>query len=424
MENAILLHNKHWQNAPFDVPIKRDLLSKLLKFSSTKEIQIISGIRRSGKSSLLKLYINELIKTENPLSILFINFDDPNFFAVYQQPQKIYDIVEVAERLTKIKIKYLFFDEIQMVEGWEKYVKSVYDADAFKKICITGSNAKLLNSNYSTLLSGRYITNQIYPLSLNEILNHYNFNNSLTILQNKSTVLNLLDTVLKFGSFPEIIKKNDPQIMHEIATNYFDSILIKDCIVNKNIRDSKSFKELSFYLFNNISSLYSYHSISKAVGFNDISIKEYINTMSESFLIYEIAQFSYKVKQQIKSKRKIYCIDNGLISAVSLNFSENKGKLFENLIFSELVKFGCNNIFFYNENKECDFIIRIKDKLIAIQVCYEINNSNQDREIAGLEEVMKMFSIDKSYIITFSQSEQVTQYISTIPVYEIYKIFE
>ena len=424
MENAILLHNKHWQNRPFDVPIQRELLSKLLKFSDTKEIQIISGIRRSGKSSLLKLYINELIKTENSLSILFINFDDPNFFQVYQQPQKIHTIIETAERLTKTKIKYLFFDEIQVVEGWEKYIKSIYDAEAFKKICITGSNAKLLNGNYSNLLSGRYITNQIYPLSISEILNHFNFNTGLTILENKSTVLNLLDTILKYGSFPEIIKKTDPQIMHEITTNYFDSILIKDCIVNKNIRDSKSFKELSFYLLNNISSLYSYNSISKAVGFNDNTVKEYINTMTESFLVYEIAQFSYKIKHQIKSKRKIYCIDNGLISAVSLNFSENKGQLFENLVFSELIKFGCKEIYFYTENKECDFIVKVKNKLIAIQVCYEINNRNLEREIAGIEEVMKKLTIERSYIITFSQSEQQKLYISTIPVYEMYKIFE
>ncbi len=423
MENALLLHNKHWQKTPFDIPIKRDLLNKLLRYNTAKEIQIISGIRRSGKSSLLKLYINELIKTVNPLSILFVNFDDPNFSEVYQQPKNIYHIIEAAERLTKTKINYLFFDEIQMVEGWEKYVKSVYDADAYKKICITGSNAKLLNSNYSNLLSGRYITHQIYPLSVNEILSHHNFGNSLAVLQNKPEVLNILDHVMKYGSFPEIINKSDPQLKHEIATNYFDSILIKDCIVNKNIRDSKSFKELSFYLFNNISALYSYNSISKAIGLNDISVKEYINTMSDSFLIYEIAQFSYKARQQIKSKRKMYCIDNGLISAVSLNFSENKGKLFENLVFSELIKYGCKDIFFFNGNKECDFLIKKKNKLIAIQVCYEINNTNKEREMAGLEEVIKTFSIDKSFVITFSQSEKANKKISIIPIYELSSIF-
>lgn len=197
MQNAILLHNQHWQNRNFSITIKRDLLNKLLKFHNSKEIQIITGLRRSGKSSLLKLYINELIKTEDPKSILLINFDDPNFSEIYPKPEKIYNIVETAEKLTQTQVKYLFLDEIQTVTGWEKYIKSVYDADRFKKICITGSNSKLLLGNYSNLLSGRYIVSQIYPLSLSEVLNYYNFYDNLAVLQNKPKVLNLVENCIK-----------------------------------------------------------------------------------------------------------------------------------------------------------------------------------------------------------------------------------
>ena len=424
MRNAILLHNKHWQNQSFNITIKRDLLNKLLYLHDTKEIQIISGLRRSGKSSLLKLYINELIKSENPKSILFINFDDPNFSEIYQNPEKIYTIVEIAEKLTQTKIKYLFLDEIQVVTGWEKYIKSVYDAEKFKKICITGSNSKLLLGNYSNLLSGRYIVSQMYPLSLPEILNHYNFSDSLTILQNKPKVLNLIENCLKHGTFPEIVLKNNEQIKHEILINYYDSILIKDCIINKNIRDNKSFKELAFYIFNNLTSLYSYNSLSKATEINDVSIKEYINAMQEAFLIYEISQFSSKIKKQIKSRRKLYSIDNGLITATSLNFSENKGKLFENFVFSELLKYGYNNIFLYNEKKECDFIVKKGKQLIAIQATFEINKKNREREINGLISVQKKYQISKLYIVTLSQSETTNNNIFIIPIYELNKILE
>jgi len=426
MENALLLHNKHWNNVPYDIAIERDLLKKLLKFHHTVEIQIISGIRRSGKSSLLKLYINEIIKTENPKSILFVNFDDPNYSEIYNHPQKIQNIIEISEKLTQVKIDYLFFDEIQAVLGWEKFIKSVYDANSYKKICITGSNSQLLSSNYSTLLSGRYITNQLYPLSLGELLHYNNFNDQLSVLQNKPSILNLLENTLKFGLFPEIIKKTENDIKHETLINYFDSILIKDCIVNKNIRDIKSFKDLSFYLLNNISSLYSYNSISKAINTNDITIKDYINAMTEAFLLYEIPQFSFKVKQQIKSKRKIYCIDNGLITAVSLNFSENRGKLLENLVFSEFLKMGNSQIYFYNENKECDFIVKIDDKLIAVQVCFEINNSNREREISGIMQVQKIFPINYSLIITFNQTETINdnfKIVSILQLIENIKLF-
>jgi len=423
MQNAILLHNQHWQNKNFNVIIKRDLLNKLLKFHDTKEIQIITGLRRSGKSSLLKLYINELIKVENPKSILFINFDDPNFSEIYKKPEKIYTIVETAEKLTQIKIKYLFLDEIQTITGWEKYIKSVYDAERFKKICITGSNSKLLLGNYSSLLSGRYIVSQMYPLSLTEILNHHNFSDNLVILQNKPKVINLIENCIKHGTFPEIILKNTEQIKHEILTNYYDSILIKDCIINKNIRDNKSFKELAFYIFNNLAALYSYNSLSKATGINDISVKEYINAMQEAFLIYEISQFSFKIKKQLKSKRKLYSIDNGLITAASLNFSENKGKLFENFVFSELLKQGYENIFLYNENKECDFIIKKDKQLIAIQATYEINTANREREVNGLIYIQKKLQISKSFIVTLSQSEKINN-ISIIPIYELKNILD
>jgi len=419
MQNAILLHNQHWHNKPFNIPIKRSLLEKLLNFHNTKEIQIITGLRRSGKSSLLKLYINELIKKENPKSILFINFDDPNYSLVYKYPEKIYSIIEIAEKLTQTKIEYLFLDEVQSVIGWEKYIKSVYDADRFKKICITGSNSKLLQSDYSNLLSGRYIVNQMYPLSLQEILNHYNISDNLAILQNKPKVLNIVENCLKHGTFPEIVLKKDEQIKHEILTNYYDSILIKDCVINKNIRDNKSFKELAFYIFNNLASLYSYNNLSKATEINDISIKEYINAMQDAFMIYEISQFSYKIKKQLKSKRKLYSIDNGLISASSLKFSENKGKLFENFVFSELLKNGYNNIFLYNDNKECDFIVKKDQDLIAIQVAFEINTSNKEREINSLLYVQKKIKLSKLIIVTLSQSEIINDDISIIPIYEL-----
>jgi len=423
MQNTLLLHNSHWKTGYFNIPIKRKLLDKLLQFHETKQIQIITGLRRSGKSSLLKLYINELIKTENPKSILFVNFDDPNYSDVYEKPEKIYNIVETAENLTQTKIKYLFFDEIQTVTGWEKYVKSVYDAEAFKKICITGSNSKLLLGDYSHLLSGRYIANQMYPLSLSEILNHYKYSDKLTVLHNKAKVVNIIERCLKYGCFPEIVLQKNELIKHEILTNYYDSILIKDCIINKNIRDNKSFKELAFYIFNNISALYSYNSLSKSTGINDISVKEYINAMDEAFMIYEISNFSYKIKKQIKSKRKLYTIDNGLINATALNFSENKGKLFENFVFAELLKFGAEGIFLHNDNKECDFIIKIGKKIIAIQVAYEINISNREREINGLLQAKKMFNITNLFIVTMSQSEIIND-IPVVPVYELDKVFE
>ncbi len=423
MQNAILLHNQHWNDVPFEISIKRRLLEKLLKFHESKEIQIITGLRRSGKSSLLKLYINELIKTEDPRSILFINFDDPNFFEVYKKPEKIYDVVEAAESLTQTKVRFLFLDEIQSVHGWEKFIKSVYDAGRFEKICITGSNSRLLMGDYSHLLSGRYIANRLYPLSLWEVLQYHGYPGYLSVVQSKTGATGILLEILKFGSFPEVILQKDEELMHELLINYYDSILIRDCIIHKRIRDVFSFKELAFYLFNNISSLYTYNSLSRATGINDISIKEYIGAMKDAFMIYEVPNFSFKIKKQIKSKRKIYTIDNGLITAISLDFSANRGRLFENLVFAELKKAGFEDIFMYNDSRECDFIIKAKDGLVAIQAAYEINTGNREREIAGLHHAAGKTGAMKLFVVTMAQAETIGD-ISIIPVYELNKIGE
>jgi len=419
MENAILLHNGHWRKKPFKITIKRGLLNKLLKFHNTQTIQIIAGLRRSGKSSLLKLYINELIKTVNPGTILFINFDDPNYSEIYNNPHKIQDIVDIAEKLTGVQIKYLFLDEIQSVVGWEKYIKSVYDADKFKKICITGSNSKLLMGSYSNLLSGRYVLSQMYPLSLAEMLVHFGFPDEMSLLRGKPAVLNRIENGLKQGTFPEVLLQDDEEIKHEILTNYYDSILIKDCIINKGIRDSKSFKELAFYIFNNLGVPFSYNSLAKATGINDISVKEYLNAMQDAFMIYEIQHFSFKVKRMIKSRRKLYAIDNGLITAISLNFSENKGRLFENFVFGEFLKAGFTHIYFYSESKECDFIVQTGDQWVAIQATYEINTSNREREVNGLINAQKKLRISRGLIVTLSQSEIIDDSIGIVPIYDL-----
>lgn len=419
MQQAILLHNKHWEQQVFDIPIKRNLLDKLLKFHTTKEIQVVAGLRRSGKSSLLKLYINEIIKTENPLSVLFINLDDPNFSELYQKPEKLYSVIETAEKLTQTKIQYLFLDEIQEVEGWEKYIKSVYDADRFKKICITGSNSKLLMGNYSSLLSGRYILHQLYPLSIAEVLDHYGFGSPLLIARNKSSVMHLIENLIRFGSFPEVVLKTNNEIRHEILINYYESILIKDCMLNKKIRDGKSFKETAYCIFNNLAALYSYNKLAKITLINDVTLKEYIQAMQDAFLISEVHQFAYKIKQQLSSKRKLYTIDNGLINAISLNFSENKGKLFENLVFGEIRKTTRGEVFLYNETKECDFIVKQGNTLIAVQAAYELNLLNKDREIAGLLHVKEKLGITQLWVVCFAESDIEIQGIDIVPIYEL-----
>ena len=416
MEAAIVKQNTHWQKKKYTNLIDREQVFNVLERLYLKEIQVLSGVRRSGKSSIIKLVINKLAETEDAKSILFLNFDDPFFISISQDPTNLFLLVETAEKITGTKVKYLFLDEIQNIYMWEKYVKTAYDNEFFEKIIITGSNTNLMSGEYATLLSGRYISHNIYPFSIKEIMKFKGYNNLLDVINNKSDVLNIIDDMMQYGSFPQVFKTN---IKHkrEVLISYYETILVKDCVLNNNIRDVKLLKYLTHYLISNNAKVYSYRSIAKAVGSNENTIRDYIEILKNSYIIDEINNFSYSLKIGARQKNKNYCVDNGLIEAISFKFSENKGRLLENLVFTEYRKAGYKEIYFYNQNKECDFIFKKDNKLIAVQVSYELNEHNREREINALWEVNRKFGITDLKLITYNTTEEI-EGISIEPIWK------
>lgn len=421
MEEILVTYNKHWRKEKYSGIFNREVLNSILNKLKLKEIQILIGIRRSGKSTLFKLLINYLSDIVSPESILYLNCDDPYFTDLWKDAKELYRIVETAEKITGKAVLYLFLDEVQNIKNWEKFVKSVYDSEKFKKIFITGSNSNLLQGDYARLLSGRYVLDQVFPLSFKEILKNNGINEYIDLIKFKTDVQRLFENILFYGSFPELLKTDDAELKREILIAYYESIILKDCIVNHNIRDVRTFKNLTFYLSSNISSLYSYNSLAKAIESNENTVKDFISIIEDSLLMKEIRQFSYSIKNQTKSKKKIYSIDNGITNTISFKFSENRGKLFENLIYSELIKNGYNEIYFSQKQKECDFIIRKNKEYIALQVAYEINNKNRDREILGLCGAMEEFNIKTGFIVTFDMEEKIKKNIYMIPFWKIYK---
>ncbi len=413
MRNVIQSQNRHWVK-PYENLYKRDVFHKLETYLQSKHIQVIQGIRRSGKSTLFKLLINHLCETTDAQQILYVNLDDPFFTPYRNDATKFYEIVQTAELLTQKKVKYLFLDEVQNIKGWERYVKSVYDSELFSKIFVTGSNSTLLNGELATLLTGRYLSVQVYPLSFSEILKINEIHTPLQQIEKQSKVLKLVDDMMKFGSFVEVYD-HDEELKRDILNSYYQTILFKDCVENHALRDVKSFKELSFYLLSNITSPYSYSSLGKAVGINDKSAKEYLSYLEDSYLCTELKQFS--LKEQQNTKKKIYFNDNGFV-LLSFKFSNNHGKLLENLVFTELLK-NAYEIYYYNKNFECDFIAKKEDKLIAIQVCYELTYENRKREFNGLEKLP--FEVNEKVLITYNQRE-VYEGITVLPFWEYFRV--
>jgi predicted AAA+ superfamily ATPase len=361
------------------------------KYLGTSQICVISGIRRSGKSTLLAQFSK---KVNN---FYFINFDDERLadFSV----EDFRNLMITFQKLYKSKT--VFLDEIQNVEGWERFVRRIHDEGY--KVFITGSNAKLLSSELATHLTGRYIKLELYPFSFKEFLQFNKIDYKKRTSANQAKVFKQFKKYLEEGGFPEYLEFDDPEYLKRV----YDDILYKDLLVRFKIKEVKAFKQLAAFLFTNFTKEISYNSLKKTLGFKSTtSVKNYVEFMQESFLIFELYKYDFSLKKQFVSDKKIFAIDNGLRNIVSFYFSKDSGRLLENLVFIELKRQG-KEVYYYKNKGECDFLVKEKSKIVSVvQVSKYIEKGlNERRELGGLIEAMKKFELKEGVILTESQEE-------------------
>ncbi|MDL2240844.1 ATP-binding protein [Bacteroidales bacterium OttesenSCG-928-K22] len=417
MEKAILNQNSHWKGKVYQHLHERDVLKYLIENLQVRHIQILTGIRRCGKSSIFRMLVNKLMEQVNPKAILMLNMDDPLYFEIWENPAGFYKIIELAEKITEEKIKYLFIDEAQTVNGWETFVKSAYDSELFEKIFVTGSNSSFLNNEYSTLLSGRYLENKVFPYSFREILSQNEIDTYFDAAHQVPKVLNLLDDCMEWGCFPEIKHLKSDIIKSNLLKSYFDSIIMKDCISRHQIANINTFKKLLLYTISNNGAICSYKSLGAAAGTNENTAKKYINALDDCYIIQDVSNFAFSLKDNVRNRHKIYAADNGIVNAVSYRFWDNKAKLFENFIFNELQKQDYDEITFSNNNGECDFVIKNGPYYNAIQVCYEFNQNNYTRETKIFEKIEKEINLGYKTIITYNQEYTIDD-IDVMPIWK------
>ncbi len=376
------------------------------KYVKTAQIVVISGIRRSGKSTLLAQFSKKFG------DFYYANFDDERWFDF-----SIRDFQNLMIAFQKTRAsKVIFLDEIQNIDGWEKFVRRIYDEGY--KIFITGSNAKLLSSELATRLTGRYVKIELYPFSFGEFLKLKKIGYNRITSPVKAVLLKNFDAYLKNGGFPEFLKYND----EEFLKRTYEDILHKDLLVRFGIKEIKAFKQLAAYLFSNFTKKISYNSLKKTLGFKSAtSVKNYIEFMQESFLIFELFKYDYSLKKQFVSDKKIYAIDNGLRNSVSFYFSEDYGRLLENAVFIELRRRG-EEVCYFKGKKECDFIIKEKSKIVqAIQVSRDIKIGNEKRELSGLLEAMEKFNLKEGLVLTEYQEDEIKKNGMIIKIFPLWK---
>jgi len=408
-KNEILRILEDWNfwKKDLDTGIKRDFyLSKLKKMLSTEEILIITGARRTGKSFIMRQMAKELIKKGITKSqILIVNFEDPRFAELDTKLlQQIYETY--LEFLNPKGISYIFLDEVQEVKEWEKWVRMMHELKK-AKIIVSGSNAKLLSKELATLLTGRHLDINIFPLSFKEFLkfNGLEIKDKLDLVSERIRIKSLLREYLEFGSFPEIVLTKEKE---EILLAYFDDILNKDLIKRYRVRKPEKLKGLIKFYLSNISSLTTFSSTEKFLEISGDTIEKFSNYFEAVYLTFFLKRFSFKVKEQEKSPRKVYAIDTGLANIVGFRFSENIGKLAENLVFLELKrrKIIDPHLEFYYwkdaRHREVDFVIKEKLRVKQlIQVCWSLSSEKtKKREIEPLLKTMEEFRLSKGLVIT------------------------
>jgi predicted AAA+ superfamily ATPase len=375
--------------------IKREIQPKYI---DSEEIIVISGIRRCGKSTLLHQIRNEL-----PQKDYYLNFDDERLIEF-----KVENFQELLETFIILfgEQDVFYFDEIQNIKGWERFVRRLHDLG--KKVFVTGSNASMLSRELGTHLTGRYLSIELFPFSFKEFVLYNGLlldEKELYSTSGKSILQKHFNEYLKSGGFPLYIKnKND-----DYLKSLYNSIIYRDVMVRNRLTYERELLELVYFLASNVAKPSSNNSLAKTVHIkNATTIKNYISFLQNTYLLFQINKHDYSLKKQLQNLKKTYFIDNGLVNKLGFMFSDNLGRLLENLVFVELKRKGFD-VYYHKEKHECDFVVKETNKITnAIQVCFAFESEQtKRREINGLLEALNKYNIEEGIILTNSIEDEI-----------------
>ncbi|MBI1871601.1 MAG: ATP-binding protein [Chlamydiae bacterium] len=374
--------------------IQRESVFLHRKFMTSHLIKVVTGVRRCGKSTLCQ----DLLKN---IQHGYINFDDERLIGV--KAQDLNNFLEVLHEIHG-EIRFLFLDEIQNVEGWELFVNRLHRAGY--NILVTGSNSKLLSRELATHLTGRHFTLELFPFSFKEFLLYHDVSlpKSLVATTRERAILKKrLEEYLKYGGFPEVFQLEAKQ---RYLQELYDRLVTRDIVLRYRIKHVLDLKEIALFTLSHFSSRLSFHKIRNIFEMKSVhTVKNYLDYLEEAYLLFQLKAFSFKLKEQLRAPRKIYCIDTGLLNAVVPRTAPHQGRILENAVFLELKRREKELYFYSQEGFEVDFLIRegLKTKEL-IQVCYSLSSEETvHREIRALLKASKDLSCRTLKIITWDE---------------------
>ena len=374
-------------------------------------ILAIVGPRRAGKTYFMYQLIQSLLDTGRwtKQDILFLDLEDYRLTGF--STSDVEELFTVFHQLTGQYPHFLFFDEVQHLPNWSRVLRTLHNQHRFK-IIISGSNSQLLGREVATELRGRYEDVMMLPFSFKEYLRYrgISYTTTATYTPTRGKLIAAFEDYLKYGGFPEVIMLAASSERRRLLQSYFQTVFYKDVLDRYNIKARYILDVLMRELLDDFSGLFSISQFEKHLKSNNLpgskrTISNYLHHLQEAFFILLTDKFAYSPRQRLMNPKKVYLIDTGL-SVLGVPFSENRGKILENIVAIELYRRG-KETYYFKSRHECDFIVKTGSQPTeAIQVCWEVTTRNEKREIAGLVEAMNALNIRDGRILTFTQNEE------------------
>lgn len=361
--------------------IKRQkYLNDLIELTDTPDIKVITGIRRSGKSSLLEAYMHYLQETEKNTNIIMINLQELEYDQLLEY-HALHDYI-LNKHIKGVR-NVLLIDEVQLCTNFELAINSIYTKRLFD-IFITGSNAFLLSSDLTTLFTGRTMEIKIYPFSFKEYLDYHNINDDLD---------HAFDDYVRYGGMPGSYPYQSNEKKYEYIKDVYSTILMRDLVEKYKIRNKQEFMSIAEFMMDNIGNLLSPNNISKTLNNSDSEITrktvtKYISYLENAFLFYEAKRFDVKGKKYLSTNSKYYLSDVSFRYAVNGTKNMDFGRVYENIVYLELRRREYEVYVGKLYKKEIDFVVKKKDELIYIQVSDNISDDKTFmREVSSLLDI-------------------------------------
>jgi len=405
----ILAPFNFWKTRPFTGIVRPRYINELDRLSSTGQVLVVTGVRRCGKTTIMVQFMDHLVEsgTASPLQMLYVNFEDPRL-PIDDGPALVDQILSAHRTFVDPGgVRYLVLDEVQRLPEWERWVRIQMEMRPDMHIIVSGSSAELLSRELGTLLTGRHLDVEVFPLDLSEYMRFHGLDPD-DPLEDADRMQSLTSEYISASAFPAVVLTSEPDIKERLVLQIYRDIINHDVARRYEVREIEKLEYVATTFMASVPGPVTLNGIRRALGgkVSLDSIDRYSRYLEEPYLLFFIETHSFSAGRRERSPKKVYAVDNGLLMAASHRFSSERGKLLENAVFLDIRRMGLE-VYRLMDKKEVDFLIwEGTAPLALVNVCLDVSDTKtRAREVDGLRRAMHAFKMKRGYIVTLNHAE-------------------